>query len=210
LERKTVTATKLGKKQMTIIQKDRSTQGIVLTDVESISELWVNLFFIGKALQNGFDIGNKGIQIFLVKGNTKYVFDCIMSMSKGFVVGVETVLSARQVPRGNVAIAALDKGKWVKMVDLHKLLTHVGEDARKAAKVYGWEVHGKLEPCDHCMMTKVNQKNLNKYVESKNKIAGEHLCIDTSSVKALRYGNKKFWLLIVDNCSEQSRSEFME
>lgn len=135
---KTMTATKLKKKQMTVIQKDGSTQDFMLTDVNFVRELWVNLFSIGKALQNGFNIGNKKIRIFLVKGNTKLTFNRIMPMSKGFVVGVEMLPSTRSKGNGKVAIMALDKGKTAKMNDLHKLLTHVGKDStRKMAKFYG-------------------------------------------------------------------------
>jgi hypothetical protein len=205
---KSMTATKIGKKRMTVIQKDGSTQDIILTEVKYVPELWVNLFSIGKALQNGFDIGNKGIKIFLVKGNTRIVFDRIMPTSKGFVVGIEMLPTTQG--QGNVAIVAMDKGKKVNVNDLHVLLSHVAEDtARKTAKFYGWDVFGTFTPCDHCATSKARQKNLNKSVESRSLVAGEQLCIDISSVKGLSYGNRKFWLLIVDDCVDQCWSEFL-
>jgi hypothetical protein len=80
---------------MTVIQKEGSTQDIMLTKVKYIPELWVNLFLIGKALKNGFNIGNEGIKIHLTKGNTKMVFDHIMPASKGFVVGIEMLSSVK-------------------------------------------------------------------------------------------------------------------
>jgi hypothetical protein len=130
---KSMTATKTRKKQMTVIPKDGSMQVILLTEVKYVPELWVNLFSIGKALQNGFNIGNKGIHIFLRKGNTKIVFDRIMPTSKGFVVGFGMMPATRA--SGNVAIVAMDKGKRVNVNALHKLLSHVAEgNARRTAK----------------------------------------------------------------------------
>jgi hypothetical protein len=39
---------------------------------------------------------------------------------------------------------------------------------------------------------------------------GERLCIDMSSIKELSYGNRKFWLLVVDDCVDFGWSEFLE
>jgi hypothetical protein len=82
---KVLIMTKIGKKQITTQQQDASTQDLILTEVKFVPTLYVNLFSIGKVLKNGFDIGNKGVQIFLKKGTTKIVFDKIMSTKKGFV-----------------------------------------------------------------------------------------------------------------------------
>jgi hypothetical protein len=110
--------------------------------VKYVPELWVNLFSIGKALKNGFNIGNKGIRIHLTKGKTKMIFDRIMPTSKGFVVGIKMLLSIKD----SLAVVAMTAGKKIKMQDLHKLLAHVGEDcARQTAKFYGWEVVGKFD-----------------------------------------------------------------
>jgi hypothetical protein len=62
-----LTATKIGKMKRTIIQKNGDTADITLTEVKYVEDLWVNLFSIGKGLQNGFNIGNKGNNIFLMK-----------------------------------------------------------------------------------------------------------------------------------------------
>jgi hypothetical protein len=71
---------------------------------------------------------------------------------------------------GNVAIVALDKGKRVKMNNLHKLLTHVGEDSeQKMAKLYGWEVYGTLEPCENCAIAKAHQKTSTDQLNPKVK-----------------------------------------
>jgi transposase InsO family protein len=131
-----------------------------------------------------------------------------MPTSKGFVVGIEMLPTTKG--QGNVAIVAMDKGKRVNVNDLHVLLSHVAEHtARKTANFYGWDIFGTFTPCDHCATSKARQKNINKSVESHSLIAGERLCINISYVKGLSYGNRKFWLLIVDDCVDQCWSEFL-
>jgi hypothetical protein len=42
-----------------------------------------------QSFENRFDVGNKGLQIFLKKGNTKIMFHKIMSTNKSFVAGID-------------------------------------------------------------------------------------------------------------------------
>ena len=37
-------------------------------------------------------------------------------------------------------------------------------------------------------------------------VPGERLCIDISSIKAKSYGGNKFWLLVVDECTDVKSS----
>ncbi len=103
-----MTATKIGKMRRTIIQKNGDTVDITLTEVKYLEDLWVNLFSIGKGLQNGFNIGNKGINIFLTKGKTAITFDKIMRTNKGFILRVDMLPSTR---KSCVATMMLDRGK---------------------------------------------------------------------------------------------------
>jgi hypothetical protein len=105
---KALTATKIGKMRRTIIQKNGDTANITLTEVKYVEDLWVNLFSIGKGLQNGFNIGNKGINIFLTKGKTAIMFDKIMQTNKWFILGVDMLPSTR---KSCVATTMLDRGK---------------------------------------------------------------------------------------------------
>jgi hypothetical protein len=41
---------------------------ITLQDLKGVPDLWINLFSIGKALKNGFNLGNDGEKIKLIKG----------------------------------------------------------------------------------------------------------------------------------------------
>ncbi len=99
---------------------------VTLTNVKYIPELWVNLFSIGKGLQNGFNIGNKSLHLYLTKGKITILFDKMMKTNKGFILGVDMMPTTR---RSCVATLSLDKGKSVSKKILHGILTHVGEDA---------------------------------------------------------------------------------
>ena len=65
-----MTATKMGKLRCQIIQKNGESLVVTLEDVKFVPDLWINLFSIGKALKNGFNLGNEGETIKLMKGKT--------------------------------------------------------------------------------------------------------------------------------------------
>jgi hypothetical protein len=89
---KALTATEVGKPGITVIQKDRSSQDAILEEYKCVPELWVNLFSIFKSLQNGWNLSNQEVEIKLLKGKANKAFDHIIKMTKGLMVGVETVL----------------------------------------------------------------------------------------------------------------------
>ncbi len=92
---KALTATKLGKMRRTIVQKNGDTVDVTLTDVKYVPKLWVHLFSIGKGLQNGFNIGNKGLHLFLTKGKTTILFNKMLKTNKGFILGVDMIPMTR-------------------------------------------------------------------------------------------------------------------
>jgi hypothetical protein len=204
---KALTATKIGKMRRTIIQKNGDTVAITLTEVKYIEDLWVNLFSIGKGLQNAFNIGNKGINIFLTKGKTAITFDKIMRTNKWFILGVDILPSTR---KSCVATMMLDRGKNIPKPILHGLLAHASNDsARKTAHLYGWKTTGDPNACEDCDTAKARQKNLKKTTETKSNLAGERLMIDISSIKGESFGGSKYWLLILDDCTDQCWSKFL-
>jgi hypothetical protein len=139
--------------------------------VKYVKDLWVNLFSIGKGLQNGFNIGNKGINIFLTKGKTTITFDKIMRTNKGFILGVDMLPSTR---KSCVATMMLDRGKNIPKPILHGLLAHASNDsAKKTADFYGWKTTGDSNACEDCATAKARQKNLKKTTETKSNLAGE-------------------------------------
>jgi hypothetical protein len=60
-------ATKIGKLRCEILQKNGESLVVTLHDVKFVPDLWINLFSIGKALKNGFNLGNDGEKIKLMK-----------------------------------------------------------------------------------------------------------------------------------------------
>ena len=177
-----LTATKIGKRRVTAMQADGSTADLVLEDDKYVPELWVNLFSITKALSKGWNIGNKGINLFVCKGQVRLTFDQVFRTQKGLVLGVEMVPRTSTV--GAVATVVLEKGKSIKVDDLHQILGHPSEETtRRTAAFYDWKVMGQFTPCEDCGIAKSRQKNVNKESEARSKIPGERLFIDISSIK---------------------------
>jgi hypothetical protein len=58
---------------------------VLLEDYMYVPKLWINLFPIPKA------IGNKGVCLFLTKGDIEVTFDHEFSMKKEVVLGVEMI-----------------------------------------------------------------------------------------------------------------------
>jgi transposase InsO family protein len=205
---KVLTATKIGKKRLTVMQADGKATDIVLEDYKYVPDLWVNLFSIPKSLGKGWNIGNQGVRLFLTKGKTTITFDREFPTQKGLVLGVEMV---PRTVRNDTATPALDKGKIVNINKLHKVFGHIGEETlRKTAEFYGIKPSGKLLSCSDCGVSKSRQHNTSKTTESRSKIAGERLMIDTSSVKKQSFGKSKFWLLIMDDCTGVCWSRFLK
>ena len=120
---KTLTATKIGKKRLTVVQEDGTTTDIILEDYKYVPDLWVNLFSIPKSLGKGWNIGNKGVRIFLTKGDTKITFDREFATHKGLVLGVEMLPRTIAI---DSASPALDKGKILNVNRLHRIFGHIG------------------------------------------------------------------------------------
>jgi hypothetical protein len=194
---KALTATKIGKRHITIIQKDGSTQDTILSQY--------NLFSISESLQNGWNISNKGVEIKFSKGKTEIVFDRIIKASKGLVVGVE-ILSRTDA----MAHIMLDRGKSIDMNILHTALGHLSQEVtKKTAEYYDLKITGTFKPCSDCQTAKSKQNTVTKESETRSTIPGERLFINTSSVKAKSFGNSKFWLLVVDDCTDVAWSAFL-
>jgi hypothetical protein len=103
---KVLNATKIGDLPVRCLSKDNKEQTFTLNNnVKYIPELMVNLLSIPVALNNGFQIGNKGIHLYLTKGDFKLEFDRIFQTGKGFVCGTELIPTS-----GSIAAAVMDVG----------------------------------------------------------------------------------------------------
>jgi hypothetical protein len=77
-------AKKVGKLRCGILQKNGEKLIIKLESVKFVPELWINLFSIGKALKNGFNLSNDGEIIKLSEGNVTLIFDKVVRTKNGF------------------------------------------------------------------------------------------------------------------------------
>jgi hypothetical protein len=165
------------------------------------------LFSLTKALSKGWNIGNKGIKLFINKGSATLKFDQVFRTQKGLILGVEMV--PRTQGMAGIATAALDRGKTLQIDHLHNILGHPSEDTtRKTAEFYRWNVNGKFTPCEDCGIAKAWQKNVNKETETRSIIRGERVFIDISSIQQKSFGGSKFWLLVIDDCTDFCWSAF--
>jgi len=83
-----MTATKMGKLKCNIQQENGRELTVTLDKVKYVPELWINLFSIGKALQNGFNIRNDGQIIKLTKDSVTLQFKEVAKTKNGFVPGI--------------------------------------------------------------------------------------------------------------------------
>jgi hypothetical protein len=51
-----------------VVSKDGTATDIVLEDYKYVPDLWVNLFSLTKSMRNDWNIGNKGMTLYLQKG----------------------------------------------------------------------------------------------------------------------------------------------
>ena len=201
-------ATKVGNKKMTVVQKDGTTEDIVLVDYKYVPGLCVNLFSITQSLSNGWKIGNEDTEIWLKKGKTTIRFDKRLHTSHGVIVGIELI------PReeaANIAMPALEKGATIDKTILHNMIGHrAGEVTTKVAKHYGWVLTGDDKPCEECCTAKIKQKNVNKEMSARSTTKGERFFIDISGIRYPSYGGNKFWVMALEDSTDMVWSFFVK
>ena len=167
----------------------------------------MNLFSVGKALKNGFTLSNEGVIITLHKSGTHVTFDRIFPTGKGFVTGVNLLPKIMHDENATIGL----ESKKVNVNMAHGFMTHVGEAyTRLTAKYYGLTVTGIMAPCHHCGLAKARQSNLSKTTDVKSQIKGERLYINLSWTNKPSYGGSKFWLLVMDDCTDFLWSYFLK
>ena len=197
---KHLTATKIGDKHLKIIQKDGTMSNYILKNYKYVPELWVNLFSIPQALMRGWNIGNKGVSLFLTHKNHKIMFDCSFKTPQGLVIGCEAVPHLQDSKGFSIGMATMDYGREMPYSDFHSLLGHPSSQVtNNTAKYLSVKLHGETDICEICALSKTRQKNTQKQTSVLSTYPGECLFIDISSIKQPSYGGSKFWCLIVDD-----------
>jgi hypothetical protein len=151
---------KLGKKQGTVQLAEGSTMDVVLHNAKYFTKLALyNLFLITQAIENGWNIGNKGQMIYLQKDAKTLQFDVVIKTKTNWVSGVQIIPRIDE----NIATAALGPGKSVGMMEYHDLLGHVSKATTKATGCYYYiKLLGKFKICADCAKAKAGQKNVPK------------------------------------------------
>jgi hypothetical protein len=86
---KTLTSHKVGSIKMTFQNMEGTQSTVTLHNVKYAKDLCVNLLSIPVALQNGFQIGNKGNNLNLKKGNFWLFFNKLFLSGKAYVCGID-------------------------------------------------------------------------------------------------------------------------
>jgi hypothetical protein len=79
---------------------------------------------------------------------------------------------------------------------------------KETAKLYDWDLLGKLEVCVGCIEAKAKAKPIAKTTITKACCPGERLFIDTSGPYAKSVIGNKYWILILDNFPRMKWSFF--
>jgi hypothetical protein len=161
-----MTATKMGKLRCEILQKNGERLIVTLEDMKFVSDLWINLFRIGKALKNGFN--HEGETIKLMKGKTVILFDRCLKSKNGFVPAIKMKAVLDDIDSTDVNTKKGKSNSSINVNNLHKILGHCGEaSARLTGKTLGYEVIGTFDTCEACSIGKAKQKtsiNIGKVV----------------------------------------------
>jgi transposase InsO family protein len=199
---KDLMATKVGDKNIAILQEDGNVVEILLKDYMVVPNLKTHLFSLTKPLSMGWSLHNEGMNLVLSKGNTSIKFDKRCRTSRGVVCGVDVCSTESANP-------AIERGHC-DINEFHHIIGHPSEDTtRRTANYYGVQLTGKFEVCEDCKMGNARQKNVPKTTERQSERAGELLYIDISSVKHRSYGGSKFWLLVIDDYTDRAWSFFL-
>ena len=94
---------------------------------------------------------------------------------------------------------------------MHQVFNHASEEVlRRTAKVHGWTVTGKYEPCEDCQIGHITQKGVSKETLTRHELPGGRLFFDLSSVKKKSLGGNKYWLAVVDDSTGKTWSSFIK
>ena len=102
---KKLQVTKVGTLHRTTFQEDGSSMDIELKGYKYVPSLQVNLFSITKALDQGWNLTNKGVQMILTKGRAKLTFDKVFKTDTGKVVGIELLTRHEESPKDEVGFS---------------------------------------------------------------------------------------------------------
>jgi hypothetical protein len=178
--------------------------------VKFVPDLWINFFSIRNAVKNGFDLGNDGETIKLMKGKTVILFDRCLKSKNGFV---PAITMKKVLANIGATVIKTKKGKpniSINVNNFHKILGHCGEaNTRLTGKALGYKVIGTFDTCEACSIEKAKQKSINEQWKGCSSVPGERLYVDISSIQGVSFGAAKVWALIVNDFLSYCWSYFL-
>ena len=203
-----ITTSLVGDKRVKILQGDNYLN-MVLRGYKYCPDLKVNLFAMLKPLKEGWNLNNYGTQLVLSKGGCSIIFDQTIRTPGGCLSGVRMVPNVETIDEQALAmIEEVHKAKPMSIEFLHGWLGHIGvEDLKATARYYNinWKEDTKPWVCFGCALAKGKKKLVPKKVKARAFELAHCLFIDISSTKAKSLGGNKFWLLVVDDCTDYCR-----
>jgi len=167
---KILTSTKVGKKRVTVVQKDGTMADIVLSPFKHVPGLWVNLFALLLPLNTGWLISNVGPVLTLKKDDTAITFDRIFATKDDFLGGFE------MIAKEEIANLCLQSNRAHDINFLHKLFGHCAQDTiANTSKHYHLHVKATtpLKPCPMCKIANAVQTDVPKQTYTKATKPGE-------------------------------------
>jgi hypothetical protein len=76
------------------------------------------------------------------------------------------------------------------------------------ADYYGLKLCRQFNTSFECSLAKIRQQNVGKNTVKTSKIPGERLMVDISLVRSPSFGGEKFWIMVLDDCTDMCWSIF--
>jgi hypothetical protein len=93
----------------------------------------------------------------------------------------------------------------------HQTFGHLNSQYLKTtAQYYNINLTGTMSPCIHCALANITKLPLSKSNITRSKQIGQRLFLDISKLSHSSIIGNKFWLLLVDDCSDYSWSIFLK
>jgi hypothetical protein len=87
---------------------------------------------------------------------------------------------------------------------------HVHEDSlRKMADYCGLKLQGQFNTSFECSLAKIRLQNVGETTKKTSKIPVEQLMVDISPVQSPSFGGSKFWIMVLDDCTDMCWSMFV-
>ena len=180
-------------------------------DVKIVSQLNHDLFSFTKAIKEGWQLNGRwkegGLIMELFKTTRSSMkFDRMIPSGSSWLMRIKVQRVVDQ------AHAVIEPGKKISMWKFHQITGHTGEHLlRPTAKYLKIEMTGQLPPCEICAQAKIRQANIrNTKMKQVPSRPGYRIFIDISSFQHESMGEKRRWLIAVDEFSDCSHSFFLK